>query len=689
MSNSENTNTNNPSGNGEQEKLFQDFPPVSLKQWEDQISKDLKGADYKEKLAWRTMEGITVQPFYRREDLEKLSHLGTEPGEFPYVRGTREGQNNWSINQIIYAQKPEDANKKARHAIDRGASALGIFSELVEGQLQGVAIQNQEDFSKALEQVLTEDTSVNLDTGMGSPFYLAMLDNIVQERGLNQTRINANFVYDPLTFASQRGFYAKESEAWTSDLKQMLEFCTNSYPNVRCLAVDTRPYHNAGATAVQEMAYALAIGNEYLAKLTDAGLSVDDITPHMHFIFSIDSNYFMEIAKFRAVRMLWANLVSQYKPEYDCSSTMYIHAQTSDRNKTIYDPHNNMLRTTTEAMSAAIGGAQMVTTKPYDEPFKQPDQFSERIARNAQIIIKEESYLNKVNDPAAGSYYVEMLTDSLAKAAWENFKEVEESGGFEKALNTGTIQQRLAEIQERRNQKVAQRRFKYVGTNQYPNDEERASEKLQSYPPHNVTELKSTDDDFEVDTNNVMDSLKEAANAGNTISSLRNFLIPMADELPQSITQHRDAQAYEQLRLATERYEKKHGKRPLVFMLTMGNPKMRKARSTFASNFFGCAGYEISDHLGFETVDEAMKAVEEEQPDIMVICSSDKEYSELVEPICEQSKQLAKEPIKVLAGYPKDQIEDLQKAGIDTFIHIKSNALEELQNFHQKLGIEF
>ena len=414
-------------------------------------------------------------------------------------------------------------------------------------------------------------------------------------------------------------------------------------PNMQVLAVDSFMLCNAGAYIYQELGYALSWGAEWMTMLTEAGVKADEAARRIKFNMGVSSNYFMEIAKFRAARMLWAQIVEQYKPESKQSSKMMCHAVTSRYNQTIYDAHVNLLRSQTESMSAALAGVDSITTTPFDVPYKNPDAFSERIARNQQFLLKEESHLDKVVDPAGGSYYVETLTVSLANEAWKLFLEIEEKGGFLACINDCTVQKAVNETSAKRHTDVARRKEILLGTNQYPNINETAAQKIEN----SGCACGCNHDD------------KEKAEEG------------------EGLSMKRAASDFEALRLATEAASN----RPKVFMLTIGNLAMRLARAQFSTNFFGCAGYEIVDNLGFKTVQEGVDAALAQNADVIVLCSSDDEYAELAP---EAFKYLDGRAMFVVAGAPAC-MEDLKAAGINDFIHVRVNVLETLQAFNAKL----
>ena len=411
---------------------------------------------------------------------------------------------------------------------------------------------------------------------------------------------------------------------------------------IKCLEPSGTLFSNAGAGPVAELAYTLSLGNEYLAALTERGINAATAAGAMKFTFGIGPDFFPEIAKLRAARMLWAEIVKAWGPENEEAGKMHIHSVTGRWNKTLFDPYVNMLRTQTEAMSAVLGGAESITVEPFDTVFRSADNFSERIARNQQLLLMEEAHLDKVADPGAGSYYIEELTAMTAREAWNLFLEIENEGGFLAALRKGIIQKRLSESAATRKADMAKRKEILLGTNQYPDFREKKS------PEHDNEKL------FTERT-------------------------PFSDEEVKPIIPARGADEFEKLRLATER----SGRRPLAFMLTIGDLAMRRARAQFSSNFFAVAGYEVKDNNGFASVAEGVSAAIEARADIIIICSSDDEYATLAK---EAFAAIAGKAVFVVAGNPPCT-DDLKAAGVEHFISIRSNVLETLQMFNRILGI--
>lgn len=615
------------------EKLFSDFPGVSTEAWMEKITADLKGADFEKKLVWKTNEGFKVKPFYRQEDLEGLKTTEGLPGQFPYLRGTKKNDNTWYVRQEIKVECAKEANAKALDILNKGVDSLGF--SLKKKDLCPEYIET------LLEGICAECVELNFSTCQGATVLLAnLLVEYFTKKGYDLANLKGSVNYDPMGKMLSKG---KDVSNYIATAKELVTVMA-ALPKYRCISVNAIELNNAGSYIAQELGYALAWGNEYLNALIEAGVSVDDAAKKIKFNFGISSNYFLEIAKFRAARMLWANIVKEYAPACDCSCKMLAHAETSTFNLTLFDAHVNMLRTQTEAMSAALAGVNSITVSPFDKAYQTPDDFSERIARNQQLLLKEECHFDKVVDPAAGSYFIENLTVSIAQQAWNLFLQVEEEGGMMEAIKAGKVQEAVNASNKARHEAVAKRREILLGTNQYPNFTEMANGKA----PLGCQCCCGGDHECEK---------------------------PIA-----TLSKDRAANEFEALRLQTEN----SGRRPKAFMLTIGNLAMRQARAQFSCNFLACAGYEVIDNLGFATVEEGVEAAMKANADIVVLCSSDDEYAEHAVPAFQALNGRA---MFIVAGAPAC-MEDLKAAGIENFIHVRCNVLETLKEYNAKLGIK-
>ncbi|MBI5218714.1 MAG: methylmalonyl-CoA mutase small subunit [Bacteroidia bacterium] len=629
---------------GENKKIFNEFPPVSTEKWEELIQKDLKGADYEKKLVWKTPDGLKINPYYREENLSGLEYLSVLPGVFPFIRGNKK-DNAWEIRQDIIIDSIDEANSKAVNALAKGAHAITFSTKNIE-------FKKQAEFSLLIKGINLEKTPLHFISGKQSPIILNFLDEEIQKqntcgehsRTIDRNKINGSINLDCIGYLTTTGNFFESEEADFVQLKKAIFEAETKFPNFKLIAISGYSLHNAGSSIVQELAFSLAMGNEYLGRLTELGLTADEILPHIHFNFAVGSSYFLEIAKLRAARLLWATLANAYKPHSQEATKAHIHSVTSYWNKTMYDPYVNLLRTTTEAMSSIIGGTDSLSVKPFDIGFKKSDEYSERIARNQQILLKEESFLDKINDPAAGSYYIENITNAIAEEAWKLFLSVESKGGYIVAFKQEFIQKEIHAVAQQRYLNIALRKDILLGTNQYPNTLEEAGKNL-------------------------------------TLQCSQKRKEPFGNIIAPPIKHYRGAEAFEELRLKTEKHP---GGKPSVFLLTFGNPAMRKARAGFSANLFNCAGFHVINNHGFKTIDEGVKESIKQKANIVVICSSDDEYAEIVPVIYEKLKG---KTILVLAGYPKALVDNFRAMGLKHFIYRGCNVLEILQNIQKKLGL--
>ncbi len=610
--------------NTNREKLFTEFPPVPTEKWEEVITADLKGADYERKLVWRTGEGFNVRPYYRAENLEGLRFLGSQAGEFPYVRGVR-SHNRWRIHQSVAVADPAAANAEALKLLDAGVDSLGF---VVEREAFTAA-----DLDSLLAGIHLPAIAVAFSGKCVADLVELFLAKIGRE-GIDKCDVKASFAIDPLVvgLASGKGLCADCIARIAALMAKAAE-----YKHVRLVTVAGHTFGNAGSTIVEELAFALSAGQDYLARLTDAGVDAETVARKLRFSFSVTSNYFMEIAKMRAARMLWANIVKAYAPEKDCPCKMQIHAETSRWNQTVYDPYVNMLRGTTEAMSAAIGGVYSLEVTPFDASFEAPTEFSKRIARNVELLLKHESHFDQVVDPAGGSYYIENLTESIAAEAWKLFLEIEQKGGYAAAYEAGFIRERVAASAAAKDKNISTRRQILLGANQFPN----------------FTEVAPA----EIGT----EAVTRCEAEGNALAA------------------YRGAMAFERMRLEVDR----SGKQPKAFMLTCGSLAMARARAQFSCNFFACAGIRVEDNTFFKSVEEGVEAALASKAEIVVVCAADDDYAELAP---KAKELLGDKAILVVAGAPACAPE-LEAQGIKNFINVKSNVLETLKFYLKEMGI--
>ena len=551
-----------------QNLTLDEFPPVSTAQWDAVVRQDLKGAAPKAKL------------FYRAEDLRGLEYLNSTPGEFPYTRGARP-DNAWKIRQAV----PDAA--AGRKALDAGADEIRL-------------VLGSAPIEEVVESAPFDRCAVHFEAGERA---VELLDALVRER---RAELRGSVDFEPL-----------------ADFDRAVELVrASASPQFRPVTIAGHRFAEAGAAIVQELAFTLAEGVEMVAQFTERGMAPADAAAALCFSFSAGSKYFSEIAKLRAARMLWARAIESFQPAAPDACMMTVCVRTAHSNKTIYDAHVNLLRATTEAMAAVIGGADSVETGEFDAAYREPDEFGRRLARDTQLILKQEALLDRSVDPAGGSYYLESLTDSLAREAWKLFQQIEAAGGFLAHKASGALDASIAKSRDELDTAVATRRASIVGTNQYPNAAER-----------------------------------------------------MLPKIEREDTGPRAARIFEEIRLRTERHAARTGHTPRFVLLEAGDLKMRKARSGFISNFFGCAGFETQIA---ETLTDGADAI--------VLCSSDSEFAGLAPRVIAELRAAGKSTPVIVAGNP-DSIDELKQAGVADFIHIRSNAVETLRAWQERLGV--
>lgn len=611
-----------------EKKLFSDFTAPTRQEWLDKIQVDLKGADFQKKMVWRTNEGFSMQPFYLKEDVDKLATVNALPGEYPYVRGNKKADNNWHVRQDIRCTSAKEANEKALDILNRGIDSLGFIIPSQD--------VSEEYVDTLLEGIYVECVELNFQTCMCKSLELArILAAYFTKKGADPEKVEGSINFDPIEKILTKG---KDKSDMVATAKDMVEALA-AWPHFMAVGVNAYKLTNAGAYSYQDLGYALAWGNEYMAALTEAGVAAETAAQNIKFNLGINGVYFMEIAKLRAARMLWAHVVGQYTQNQECAK-MHVCAYTTTFNQTVFDSYVNMLRSQTEAMSAALGGVESMVVTPFDTPYEAPTDFAERIARNQQLLLKEECHFNRIVDVAGGSYFIEELTTALAEQAWKLFLGVEEEGGFLKAALAGKVQDTINETSVARHANAGKRKEFMLGTNQFPNFTEKSEGK---------TPIEG-----------------QCAQCGCT------------GEI-HAIGSTRLASDFEALRLSTE----KAAKVPVAFMLTIGNLAMRQARAQFSCNFLAAAGYKVVDNLGFPTVEEGVDKALEAGADIVVLCSSDDEYAEYAIPAY---KYLAGRAMFVVAGAPACS-DDLKAAGIENFIHVRVDQLKTLKEYNAKLGI--
>ena len=691
--------------------LKEDFPPPTYEEWKKQVDRDLKGESFEKKLISKTYEGINLQPIYTSEDIKNLSHLSNFPGFENYLRNSKALgylSNKWEISQQYNQALPKDLNEALRYDLDRGLNSINIVldkptmlgldaDQAKAGEVgkNGLSISGVKKMHTLFKDIDLREQPINFTCGFSALPFTLLFISYASEVRVSLMNIKGSIISDPYDYLITYGKIPVSTAQIFDEMKLATEFMIKSNSPIKTIGVSGFSYHNSGANAVQELAFTLATCSEYLYKLANKGLKIDEVAKRMKFTFGVGSFYFMEIVKLRAVRMLWSKILEVFGVKEE-NRKMFIHAKTSQFNQTYFDPYVNMLRTTTEAFSAIVAGADSIETNPFDQAFNSSDNFSRRIARNTQIILNEESHLDQVVDPAGGSYFVEKLTQDIADEAWKLFQIIDEQGGMLDAIKSGFIQNEINKLAEQRESDFDKRKSVLVGTNMYANPKEKATEikpvdynsiylkrvdytkkyKMANGVDERSELLKKIESYSDSISSDLIDTSVEAFLEGATIGEVSKAIRSMDEESisVEPVKQFRLAEKFEELRNASENFKAKTGHKPKVFLATMGSPKQYKARADFSRAFFEIGGFEIIYPNGFKTTDEAIKSSLESKANAVVICSTDDNYPELVPPIVKGIKANSSDIAVILAGYPKDQIEQHKKSGVDDFIYLGADA---------------
>ena len=705
--------------------LLEEFSPVSYDEWRKLVEVELKGVPFDKRMFTETYEGITLRPIYRHEDVAGLPHVNSFPGFAPFARGVSASgylKRPWAISQEIACSSPAEFNQAARNSLSRGLNALNVvldkatrdahdpdWAQPEEVGFGGLSIATLGDLDRALEGIDLKTTSLFVRSGASAMPFAALLVALALKRGKPPASLHGCIEMDPLGVLSHEGRLPQSLAGAYEEMVALTHWASDDAPSLQTICVHSRAWHEAGGNAVQELAFTLATGIEYLREMNRRGLGPDIVAPRIRFAVTVGTDFFMEIAKLRALRMLWSRAVAALGGSEE-SQRISLHVRTSLWNKSRIDIHNNLLRATVEAFAGVLGGCDSMQVGAFDEVNGPTDDFSQRLARNTQFILQKECSLEHVIDPAGGSWFVETITADLAARAWGMFQEVEKLGGMAAALQAGFPQKAVAATALEKNKAINRRRGSIIGVNQYANTKEPAHEvatvdcktfhrqRVRYITSHrtflgdeeNSSVLEKLSAVCELKGAELFGACVEAFGYGATLGEISRSM-RAGDTECTTITPvclARAAAPFEQLRAAADRYTVQHQSRPAVFLCNMGSLRDYKARADFSCGFFACGGYDVISPAGFQTPKDAAKAFADSKSRIAIICSSDTNYPAVVPPLAAAIRARTPEAIIVLAGFPQDQIESFKQAGVDEFVHIRANAIELLTWFHKQLGLE-
>ncbi|NBD30376.1 MAG: methylmalonyl-CoA mutase [Alphaproteobacteria bacterium] len=680
----------------------------SKKEWAERAEKDLRGRPLDD-LTWKTLEGIDVQPLYTEEDTRDLPHMGTLPGEEPFTRGVRSTMyagRPWTIRQYAGFSTAEESNAFYRKNLASGQQGVSVAFDLathrgydsdhprVEGDVgkAGVAIDSVEDMKVLFDGIPLDKVSVSMTMNGAVIPVLASFIVAGEEQGHDKAALAGTIQNDILKEFMVRNTYIYPPEPSMRIVSDIIEYTSTQMPRFNSISISGYHMQEAGANLVQELAFTLADGREYVRAAIDAGMDVDKFAPRLSFFFAIGMNFFMEAAKLRAARTLWHRIMTELGAEAEKSKMLRTHCQTSGVSLQEQDPYNNVVRTAYEAMSAVLGGTQSLHTNALDEAIALPTEFSARIARNTQLILQEETGVTNVVDPLAGSYYVEKLTHDLAEQAWALMEEVEEMGGMTKAVASGMPKLRIEETAATRQAMIDRGDEVIVGVNKYRKDHEDPIDildvdnvKVRDSQIAALKRIRDSRDQAACDTalaeltrrakegGNLLGAAVEAARARATVGE-----ISMAME--KEFGRHRAevktlagvyGAAYEgdaefaAIQEAVNAFAADEGRRPRMLVVKMGQDGHDRGAKVIATAFADI-GFDVDVGPLFQTPEEAAQDAVDNDVHVIGISSQAAGHKTLAPKLIEALKAADAEDIIVICGgvIPQQDYEFLTKAGV-------------------------
>jgi methylmalonyl-CoA mutase len=698
--------------------LQDDFPPISYEAWRSLAEADLEGAPFEQKLVTHTYEGIDIQPVYNRADWPSDKDPDGFPGRTLFVRAARplgSVQAGWDLRQEHAHPDPALTNQAILEDLQGGVTSLLLrldvaarngldpddpAAEALVGR-DGMMAYHADDLDLALANVHLAMIDVTLEAGAAFLPAAAMLAALWRRRSVVAEEARGAFNADPLAVLVRDGQLPVSPTAALTLMADLAAWTAKTYPHVTAVRVGTAPYHHAGATAAQDLAFGMATAVEYLRAMSRAGLDLDTAARQILFSISLGTHHFLAITKLRAARRLWARVIEACGGSPH-AAVMRIHSRVSKRVLTLRDPHVNLLRNTVACFAAGIGGAEAITSVPFDAAVGLPDELSRRIARNTVLILQEESHLNRVIDPPGGSWYLGWLTDQVADKAWGIFQEIEGRGGMLKAIQEGWVARQIDSAFAPRAKNLARRKEGITGVSEFPN----VAEPLVVRPAPDQIVLRAeavarlararrrslalgdlSSGTGGRPTGSLTALAVEAAEVGASVGQLARALHFHTEPTAiPPLTPHPFAQPFEELRAASDAWQASHGKRPRVFLANMGSAAHHTARATYAKNFFEAGGFEVVSNNGFREAGDVARAFTESGATIAVMCSSDKLYPEIVPQVARALKAAGARTV-VLAGNPAANENVWRDAGVDRFIFIKCDVLGTLREMLREEGV--
>jgi len=697
------------------EPLLSEFPSPSLEQWQQEVERLLKGAPFAKKMFTRTWEGITVGPLYTEADTRNISWRDTLPGQAPFVRGNHAAGYHavpWLVAQEHLCPTCEDFNRSLVQALESGQTAVHLVLDLAgkmgqdsdqvsanEVGRRGTSVSSLADLAIALHGVDLERYPVLIQSGASFLPIAGMIAALVRQRGGDLGKLRGCLGADPFTGLAQSGFVNSSLDQVHKELAAVTKWAVANAPGVRTLPVFEKPWHEGGADLALSLGLTLSSAVATLRAMESQGVAPEVAAPHFQFNLEVGTDFFMEMAKLRALRLLWSRILTASGVPAEQSRT-FINARTAYRCQTELDVHVNLLRSTTEAMSAVLGGTDSLHVSPFDEVDRIPDNFSRRIARNVQLILAHECHLDQVTDPAGGSWYVESLTRDLAAAAWTQFRAVEQAGGMPEVLASGWAQEKVTAAAEARAAGYAARREILVGTNKYADPTQTKTppqildcEALHKSRAASLADLRTSatqeahmlilahlEKIMDCPADQLFDYVANAVEAGATLGEITGVM--HGESAPglavQPIPLRRDAEPFEALRARLLSVQAGDQAAARVFTANLGDFARYMPRLEFARGFFEVGGFEMAGEAFFTDATAAIAAAQNDGARIVALVGLDETYTEQAVAVAQGLADGPEPPLVVLAGAPGDLETELSAAGVAHYIHVRSNVVDVL-----------
>lgn len=702
------------------EVTFDEFTPPTWDEWVEACNALLKGKPFDKIMYTKNYEGITFKPIYTRKDTDEILPTDDYPGMGDFLRGSTVNgyiHEPWGIAQSCDETMPAENNELLKHEIDKGSTVYNIkfdtatlnavdVADAEKPGDEGVNVTTADDMNVLLNGLDFEKYPVMMYTGATAVNLLGLTSAVLKAQGKDVKCLRGVIGADPIGELIRKGSSKASLDALYDDMAESIKWAKANAPELRTVFVRSEVFTDGGAEAVQEVAYTFAEAVEYIRQMLKRGVSLKDAASSLYFCFNQGANFFMEIAKLRALRQVWAAIMEAFGAE-EADRSIMVHGRSSRFTKTVIDPYVNMLRNTTQTFSSVVGGVNTYENAPFDEMIRKGDEFSRRIARNLHVMLQEEFGMLRPIDAAGGSWAVESLTKEIAEKIWAEFQKVEGMGGITAALKEGYPQKTIAAVLEQRFKNLDYRKDRAVGVNMYPNMTEEPldprpedTEKLKKLRVAAVEAFRG-----DIDTEYLKEKLagvdtvekaEDAFAAGATVAEVAAARGAAAGDVTvEPIAVHHWTERYEALRFDTERYIKETGKNIEVFLANMGPIPQHKARADFSTSFLQVGEFNVHLNDGFQdgedgtAIEKCVKAAAAEHYDGAVICSTDATYPEIVPALAPELKKVLPEGATLfLAGAaPKDLEEQYRAAGVDDFISVSANCYEILRMLQKKKGM--